>query len=193
MIWWVVAFTCVFETLHSVSSRAIGWLLHLLGSLLHCLGHYSQQIARIARAFPCTLHQRSKYLEKKKSLSSVHQYVVCHDCLSLYEYEACIERKGSSSSVKMCPQCESTRKNVPLLKEVISSSGTKKHYPFLVYPYMSLVSSLHCLFARPKFYTLCEQWREQLNPEKAHTHLSDVYDGERTVLSGSGAPVLGPD
>ena len=33
VIWWVVAFTCVFQTLHSVSSRAMAWLLHLLGSL----------------------------------------------------------------------------------------------------------------------------------------------------------------
>ena len=76
VIWWVVAFTCVFETLHSVSSRAIGWLLHLLGSLLHCLGHYSQQIARIARAFPCTLHQRSKYLEKK-NVSFIRSSICC--------------------------------------------------------------------------------------------------------------------
>ena len=152
MIWWVVAFTCVFETVHSVSSRAIGWLLQLLGSLLHCLGHYSQQIARIAHAFPCTLHQRSKYLKEKMSLLSVRQYVVCHDCLSLMSTKPVLneKRRGSLSSVKMCPQCESTRKNAPLLKGVIFSSETKKHYPFLVYPYVSLVSSLHFLLALKK-------------------------------------------
>ena len=107
------------------------------------------------------------------------------------------ERRGSLSSVKMCPQCESTRKNAPLLKEVIFSSETKKHYPFLVYPYVSLVSSLHFLLALKKgllsncikschtspsytsdrcVYTLCEQWHEQLNPEKDHTHMIDVYE-----------------
>ena len=63
--------------------------------------------------------------------------------------------------IKMCLQCQSERKNVPLLKEVISRAGNKKLYPCLVYPYMSLVSSLKCLLSRPKFYDLCEEWREK--------------------------------
>ena len=32
VIWWVVAFTCVFETLHSLSSRATTGLLHFLST-----------------------------------------------------------------------------------------------------------------------------------------------------------------
>ena len=31
VIWWVVAFSCIFQTLHSVSSRGVAWLLKFLG------------------------------------------------------------------------------------------------------------------------------------------------------------------
>ena len=62
VIWWLVAFTCIFETLYTVSSRAMGWLLCFLGSLLQFLGHYSQEIAKVALPFLCTLYHRSKYL-----------------------------------------------------------------------------------------------------------------------------------
>lgn len=62
LIWWVVAFTCVFETLHTLSSRAVAWLLHFLSSLFFFLGQYSNEIANIAHAFPSTLHQRSNYM-----------------------------------------------------------------------------------------------------------------------------------
>ena len=125
VICWVVAFTCIFETLHSVSSRAMGWLLWFLGSLLQFLGHYSQEIAKVARLFPCTLHQRSKYLIKTSSLPSLHQYVVCRDCLSIYDYETCLEKRSSMYFIKMCLQCQSEKKNVPPLKEVISRAGNK--------------------------------------------------------------------
>ena len=47
VVWWVVAFTCLFETLHTVSSRAIAWLLRFFGVLLACLGNYSRDIANI--------------------------------------------------------------------------------------------------------------------------------------------------
>ena len=43
---------------------------------------------------------------------------------------------------------------------------------------MSLVSSLKCLLSRPKFYDLCEEWREKVIPELSLTHLSDVHDGK---------------
>lgn len=34
VVWWIVAFTCIFQTLHSLPSRAVGWLLQFLGVLL---------------------------------------------------------------------------------------------------------------------------------------------------------------
>jgi len=38
VIWWIVAFTCIFQTLHSLSSRAVSWALNFLGSLLSFCG-----------------------------------------------------------------------------------------------------------------------------------------------------------
>ena len=34
LIWWIVAFVSIFQTLHSISDRAISWLLHFIGSIV---------------------------------------------------------------------------------------------------------------------------------------------------------------
>lgn len=41
VVWWIVAFTCIFQTLHSLSSRAVSWVLNFLGSLLSFCGQFS--------------------------------------------------------------------------------------------------------------------------------------------------------
>ena len=175
VVWWVIAFTCVFETLHSLSSRAVAWLLHLLSSLFLFLSEYSNKIGNIARAFPSTLHQRFNYINEKLCLPSLRRYVVCQACLSLHDYDECLERRGSRMLVKSCPECQLQNKTVPLLREVVTGRGNKKFYPYLVYPYVSLVSSLQSLFLRPGFYGLCEEWCKR--PKQLQPHLSDVYDG----------------
>ena len=175
VIWWVVVFTCLLQTMHSLPSRAIVWLLHFLGSLFTFLSQYSNNIANIAHAFPSTLHRRTSYISKNLSLPSVHRYVVCQACLSLHSYSACLERRGSLTQVKDCPECEKKKKTVPLLREVMTRTGNKKYYPYLMYPYVSLVSSLQSLLLRPKFYNLCEEWRQ--HPQHHQIVLSDVYDG----------------
>ncbi len=38
-IWWIIAFTCLFETLHKVSLRGIAFLLKFLHVMLLCLVH----------------------------------------------------------------------------------------------------------------------------------------------------------
>ena len=178
VVWWVVVFTCVFQTLHSLSFRAVAWLLQLLGSLLVVLGHYSSKIGNIAHAFPSTLHQRTQYLKEKLTLSSICRYVVCPACLSLYNYEQCLEKRGTQTVIKSCSECDLSRKhvNVPLLKTVITSTGSTKYYPKLVYPYTSLISSLQSLLSRPGFYQLCERWRQDFLQDRSL--LSDVYDGK---------------
>ena len=65
------------------------------------------------------------------------------------------------------------KKNVCLLREVTTRTGNKKHYPYLVYPFVSLISSLQSLLLRPNFYELCEMWRNQND----QLFLLDVYDG----------------
>jgi len=90
VVWWIVVFTCVFQTLHSLSSRAVAWLLQFLGSFFVFLGRHSKVIANIAYVFPSILYQRTQYLKQKLVLPSVHRYVVCPTCLSLYNYKQCL-------------------------------------------------------------------------------------------------------
>lgn len=188
-IWWIVAFTCVFQTLHSLSSRAVGWLLLLFGSLLSYLGLFSDEIAKIAQAFPSTLHLREQYLREKLNTSPIKRYVVCPTCLSLYNYHQCLEGHIRLQVIKMCPECLQSKKRIPLLREVITRTDKKKYYPFLTFPYASLVQSLQSLFNRPGFYQQCEQWRHNLT---TGISLHDVYDGRiwKSFLHHNGKPFL---
>ena len=175
-IWWIVVFSCVYQTLHSLSSRAIEWLLLFLGSLLSVLGRFSNEISKIAVAFPSTSYKREKYLKHKLLISSVLHYVVCPSCLSIYKHENCLEHFATRINIKLCNECLNSRKHlrVPLLKQVITRKGNKKFYPFLAYPYASLIESLKFLFKRRGFYQQCEQWRNEMPQDL----LCDVYDGK---------------
>ena len=44
-VWWFVAFTCIFQTLHSKPIRSVEFLLKFLAGLLTFLGRYSIKIA----------------------------------------------------------------------------------------------------------------------------------------------------
>lgn len=177
IIWWVIAFTCVFQTLHSISGTAISWLLKFLGTLLSFLGLYSSNIARVASAFPCTLYQRKVYLQNKVMLPSVCNYVACPSCHNLYKFKHCLERRPHTQVVaRVCFHCESAGIKVPLLKQVVTRSGSSKFYPFLAAPNACLISSLQCLLSRPGFYNLCESWRHNFVPNCSY--ISDVYYGK---------------
>ena len=103
-----------------------------------------------------------------------HHMVVCQACHFLYSFEDCIEKRGSRIFVRFCCECQSSGKSIPLLKQVVTSQGSQKLYPFLVYPYSSLISSLQVIFLRPGLLDLCEDWRKQNS-----TNLyNDVYDGQ---------------
>ena len=161
-------FTCLLETLHCLPSRAVAWLLHFFSSLL---SRYSERRSIIAHTFPSTLYRRTDFILKKLSLPSVNRYVVCQVCSSLHSYNACYEQRGSVIYIKVCPECEKERKTVYLLT---TRTGNKKHYPYCVYPFVSLISSLQSLLLRPDFYELCEMWRCN---QRDHLNISDVYDG----------------
>ena len=51
VVWWVVVFTTVFETLHSLPLRAIQWLLKFLLCVLTVIGMFSPKINHVADAF----------------------------------------------------------------------------------------------------------------------------------------------
>ena len=163
--------------------------MKFLGGWLVFLGQYSPRISVIARAFPSTLHQRATYLQDKLVLPSVHRYVSCRKCLKLHDYADCLEKHGSRVIVKAC-ECQPHSQCVPLLKEVITSDDNRKYYPFMIYPYTTLVSSLKSLFSRPGFYTECELWRKDYSED--NQKISDVYHGRlwKDFLQYQGTPFL---
>ena len=55
VVWWLVMFTTLFQTLHSLPQRAVQWLLKFLSCLLKVLGHFSPKILSISQAFPGTI------------------------------------------------------------------------------------------------------------------------------------------
>lgn len=77
----------------------------------------------------------------------------------------------------MCSECmhSKRRHHVPLLKQVVSSSDNLIFYPFLVFPYSSLIESLRSFFVRPGFYEQCDEWRQNLMQNHS---LHDFYDGK---------------
>lgn len=101
VVWWVIAFTCTFQALHSLSSRAVAWLLIFLHAMLTLFGRWSDRIARIAQAFPSTLYRRDQYLNKLFVVPSVMKYVVCPTCLSLFKYEHCLDKSDWSANKVM--------------------------------------------------------------------------------------------
>ena len=107
---------------------------------------------------------------------SVYKYVVCPTCLSLSKFEHCLEKRGPQIHIKSCHHCLLKNKLVPLLKEIITSSGSKKYYPKVVFPSVSLISSLQSLLSRPGFYNQCELWHHNFEP--SCSSLSDVYCGK---------------
>lgn len=188
VIWWVVAFSCLFQTLHSLSSRAVTWLLKFLGALIAFFGLYSKEIAEIAFAFPSTLYQ---YLKEWLSVASVCHYIVCPICLNLSKYAHCLEKRGNQVLVKSCGVCErEAKRNVPLLRAIVTSSGSRKYYPFLVFPSACLVSSLQSLLSRPGFFEHCKEWHHEFAHNRSN--LSDVYGGQiwNDFLNYKGEPFL---
>ena len=174
-VWWVVAFTCVFQTFHSLSSRAAQWLLMFNSVTLTFLGKFSEKIAYISRTLPSTIYRRAVFLKDYVTLSSVKHYVVCRECHALSEYENCLENRGTRTIIKCCRECLLAKKQFFLLK-IVTSKGTRKFYPHHVFPYNSLISSLQMLIKRPGFLAQCKHWRQSYaNDDRS---LTDMYDGE---------------
>ena len=114
-VWWVVAFTCIFQTLHSLSARAIQWLLLFLSVTFTFLGKFSERISRIATSFPSTIYRRTQFLKQYISTPSVKHFVVCPACHALHKFEQCFEKRGTQTLVKRCNVCLSAKENVVLL------------------------------------------------------------------------------
>ncbi|SMN01974.1 hypothetical protein SPONN_281 [uncultured Candidatus Thioglobus sp.] len=193
VVWWVVAFTCAIQSLHSLPLRAIGWLLKFLVVLLTFLGKYSDKISNIAEAVPSSLFLRNKFICDRMFIPPIRLRIVCRNCHSLCNYEDCFSHDsggGQEITTLPCSSCISHRKRVPLLRTIVTCKGTTKYYPFLSYPYCSLISTLRSMLLRPGFLNLCEEWRECVLFEDSK--LRDVYDGRiwREFMTVGGKPFL---
>ena len=102
--------------------------------------------------------------------------VVCPHCNSIFEFQECVDKCGSRTVVRVCPECCKSGKRNPLLKQIVSRQGKKRFYPHLIYPVASLISSLQGLISRPGFLDKCEHWRATFL--KGSASLQDVYDGK---------------
>ena len=169
-VWWIVAFTCVMQTLHSMSLQSVEFLLKFLAGLLTFLGRYSAKIAEIASALPCSVYSRSKFLENTLCLVPVATMVVCLRCHSLYNYLECIEKRGSITYAKHCTKC-----NRSLLREIVTRNGNKRFYPRALYPHCSLIDALKSFFSHPGFIELCGSWHSSVTGDS--DTFSDVYSG----------------
>ena len=63
IVWWVVVFTSLFQTLHSLLVRAVQWLLNFLLCLIAVLGKFSPKIFNIVQVFPGTISQHAYTFE----------------------------------------------------------------------------------------------------------------------------------
>ena len=92
-------------------------LLSFLWCLFTVLGQYSEKISAIAKAFPSTIYKRAQYLKKTLAVPSIHHMVVCPHCYSIFDFQECVDKCGSRTVVRVCPECCKIGKRNPLLKQ----------------------------------------------------------------------------
>ena len=99
---------------------------------------------------------------------------VCNECNSLYAFDECLTKTGSCTVINRCSfKLFSKTCNQPLMKEVISCSGTRKFYRHKVCCFTSLISSLQALVLRSDFIQMCESTRNSFDS----MNFTDIYDG----------------
>ena len=180
LVIWLSGFLLLLQARHYIPNRAMDALVKFLGVLFNVLGRFCSPIASMARIFPSSLYRLQKSV---KNSADFTKFVVCPKCHKLYKFNDCITVAGAHQSSSTCmyvkfpshPQLHRRREcGHLLLKAVQLSSGSRIMYPFKVFPYKSLSSSLQNLLLRPGFADLCEQWKSR----EAHVDYQDVYDGK---------------
>ena len=99
---------------------------------------------------------------------------MCKSCDSTYRFEECLKTSGTNTTIVSCytkifkKRCDQT-----LMNQVISSRVSFKYYPYKVYCYVSLISSLQILLMQNGCVDQCESTKNQFSASS----FSDVYDG----------------
>lgn len=182
LVLWLVGFQIQLQAKHYISDSALSLLLRFLHTFFRILGRFCGFVATMASEFPSTLH----WLKRTYALPYAHhftRFVVCHNCWKLYHYGECVIKTGSRRSSKVCnhikypmhPYSSGRREcGHPLLKNVQLVSGRNLLYPFKVYCYKSIQSSLQELLLRPGFQESCQHWKSRTVSDT----LSDVDDSK---------------
>lgn len=174
VVWWIVAFIHLMRTLHKLPDRAVSWLIKFLCILLHFLGRRCERVAQIAEGLPQSLYLLSRYSMEQSAATNIIHYVVCRECDALYHYPDCVDKVGSLKNSKLCSKVIFNRRcNAPLLKQVVTSNGSKRLYPFKTYCYYSIVEGLKNLLERPGISELITKHSKRASNEV----LSDITDG----------------
>ena len=81
----------------------------------------------------------------KNHASEFARFVVCRMCYSVYTFDACVERHGTSTIIKYCYPNSHSAYHTLLFKTVKLLGGKTKLYPFKVYCYQqSFQRLLNC-------------------------------------------------
>ena len=180
IVTWLVGFLLLLQARHYIPDSAMNALLKFLCVLFSVLGRFSPVIASMASAIPSSVYSLGRAVGNSVGFM---KYVVCPKCHKLYKLSDCISQVGARQSSTLCtfiqfPNHPYRRFRVEcgqlLLKTVYFSSGRLILYPFKVFPFKTLSSSLQQLLLRPGFAELCQHWKSRVRSD----YLQDIYDGK---------------
>ena len=192
---WIVGFLFVLQAKYHIPNAAIDLLIKFMSAIFCVLGQFSPFVLKLQKFFPSSLHTLRSQFAGEIVFS---KYPVCPKCNKIYDsYESCVVIIGGKRSSKCCNHVEFP--NHPysamrsgckalLLKSVQFTSGRKILYPFKVYCYNGIKSTLQKLLTRPSFVSNCQVWKARPMTDL----LSDVYDGKvwKEFLNVEGTPFL---
>ena len=181
LIGWIVGFIFIFQAKYHIPNSAVNLLLKFLCALFYIFSCFWTMGGYLHKLFPQSLYvMRQQYLKD----CTFSKYPVCPKCSKIFpSYDDCIEIVGSKRLSKRCnfvafPNHPHSSRRVScqglLLKRVQFSSGHEFLYPFKVYCYSGIRSTLEKLLLRPNFVALCNLWREK---DTVSNVLQDIYDG----------------
>lgn len=151
-----------------------------------------EEIGYIADKLPHSVYKHAQCAASISHGSDAFQKrVVCQSCCSLYNYDECLSKTGSLVSVNFCnfkPFPRARMCGELLMKEVVSASGNKRHYPYQIYCFTSIITGLQNLILRSAFLNEYESTRTKFSS----VGYADVYDGEiwKEFQTVDGCPFL---
>ena len=158
---WIITLLAIFQSRLFLTNSSLDWFLRFIALLLRYIGKYSPPIAEIAANLPQSMYHYNRSLE---SLHNFMKQAVCLKYDTLYKFEDCFKKTAFNTAVKNCSYKPFNKVcGYPLMKVIMSSSGTKKMYRHKIYTHVSLISSLQTLLLRSGFSEMCESTRNKFS------------------------------